>query len=77
MSEENTAQALTKNDFRQAVAQAGGPGAVLAAFDSLRLASAQLDKDYNRILEQYPPALDRHGASRHDSQRPRTPGLLG
>lgn len=54
MSEETTAQALTKDDFSQAVAQAGGPGAVLAAFDGLRLANAQLDKDYSRILEQYP-----------------------
>ena len=54
MSEEKTAQALTKDDFRQAVAQAGGPKAVLAAFDGLRLAHARLDKDYSRILEQYP-----------------------
>ena len=54
MSEEKTAQPLTKDDFKQAVAQAGGPRAVLAAFDGLRLANAQLDKDYSHILEQYP-----------------------
>ena len=54
MNEEKTTQALTKDDFKQAVAQAGGPKAVRAAFDGLRLANAQLDKDYSRILEQYP-----------------------
>ena len=54
MNEGNTAQALTKDDFRQAVAKAGGPEAVLASFDRLRLANAQLEKDYSRILEQYP-----------------------
>ena len=54
MNKEETAQALTEDDFRQAVAQAGGPKAVQAAFDRLRLANSQLDKDYSRILEQYP-----------------------
>ena len=54
MNEEKTTQALTKDDFMQAVAQAGGPKAVQAAFDGLRLANDQLDKDYDRILEQYP-----------------------
>lgn len=53
MNEEKTAQALTKDDFVQAVAQAGGPKAVQAAFDGLRLANDQLDKEYSRILEQY------------------------
>ena len=46
MHEENTAQALTKDDFMQAVALAGGPKAVQAAFDGLRLANDQLDKEY-------------------------------
>ena len=54
MNEGGKAQALTEDDFRQAVAQAGGPKAVQAAFDGLQLANAQLDKDYSRILEQYP-----------------------
>ena len=54
MNEEKTAQALTKDDFMQAVARAGGPKAVQAAFDGLRLANDHLDKEYNRILEQYP-----------------------
>ena len=54
MKEERTAQALTKDDFRQAVAQAGGPEAVQTAFEGLRLANAHLDKDYSRILKQYP-----------------------
>ena len=54
MNEEKTAQALTKDDFMQAVAQAGGPKAVQAAFDGLRLANDQLDKEYDRILVQYP-----------------------
>ena len=54
MNEEKTAQALTEDDFRQMVAQAGGPKAIHAAFDSLGLANDQLGKDYNRILEQYP-----------------------
>ncbi len=54
MNEEKTAQALTKDDFRQAVAQAGGPKAIHAAFDSLRLANELLGKDYNGILQQYP-----------------------
>ena len=54
MSELKTAQALTKDDFRQAVAQAGGPEAVLASLERLRLATAQFDKDYSRILEHYP-----------------------
>ena len=54
MNEENTAQALTKDDFMQAVTLAGGPKAVQAAFDGLRLANDQLDKEYDRILEQYP-----------------------
>lgn len=53
MNEEKTAHALTKDDFAQAVAQAGGPKAVQAAFDGLRLADDQLDKEYGRILEQY------------------------
>lgn len=53
MSEEKTTQPLTKDDFRQAVDQAGGPRAVLAAFDGMRLANDQLDKDYSHILEQY------------------------
>lgn len=66
MSEEKTAQALTKDDFSQAVAQAGGPEAVPAAFDGLRLANAQTVS----------PALDRHGARRHDCQRPSPRGLL-
>ena len=54
INEEKTALTLTKDDLIQAVAQAGGPEAVLAAFDPLRLASAQLEKDYSRILEQTP-----------------------
>ena len=54
MNKENTAQALTKDDFMQAVALAGGPKAVQAAFDGLRLANDQLDKEYDRILERYP-----------------------
>ena len=54
MNKENTAQALTKNDFMQAVALAGGPKAVQAAFDGLRLANDQLEKEYDRILERYP-----------------------
>ena len=54
MSEKNTAQALTKDDFMQAVALAGGSKAVQAAFDGLRLANYQLDKECDRILEQYP-----------------------
>ena len=54
MNEEKTAQALTKDDFMQAVAQAGGPKAVQAAFDGLRQADDQLDKEYSHILEQYP-----------------------
>ena len=54
MNEEQTAQALTKHDFMQAVAQAGGPKAVQAAFDGLRLANDQLDKEYSRILKEYP-----------------------
>ena len=53
MNEGGKAQALTEDDFRQAVAQAGGPKAVKATFHSLQLANAQLDKDYSRILEQY------------------------
>lgn len=54
MAETPTAQPLTEDDFRQAVAQAGGPGAIMAAFDGLRLANAQLDKEYSHILEHYP-----------------------
>ena len=54
MSELKAAQALTKDDFRQAVAHVGGPEAVLASLDRLRLATSQFDKDYSRILEQYP-----------------------
>ena len=54
MNEENTAQALTKDDFMQAVALAGGPKAVQAALDGLRLANDQLDKEYDSILKQYP-----------------------
>ena len=62
MNEEKTAQALTKDDFMQAVAQAGGPKAVQAAFDGLRLANDQLDKGVQPHPGTVPPALDRHGA---------------
>ena len=62
MNEEETAQALTKEDFTRAVAQAGGPKAVRAAFDGLRLANDQMDKEYDRIPGTVPLALDRHGA---------------
>ena len=54
MNEEKTAEALTRDDFMQAVARAGGPKAIQAAFDGLRLANDRLDKEYSRILEQYP-----------------------
>jgi NAD(P)H-dependent flavin oxidoreductase YrpB (nitropropane dioxygenase family) len=54
MNEEKTAQDLTKDDFIQAVAKAGGPKAVQAALDDLRLSNEQLDKEFSRILEQYP-----------------------
>ena len=54
MNQEETAQPLTTADFMQAVAQAGGPKAVKATFDGLRLANDQLDKDYDRILDQFP-----------------------
>ena len=54
MNKEETAQPLTEDDFKQAVAQAGGPKAIQAGFDRLRLANTQLEKDYSRILEQYP-----------------------
>ena len=54
MNEEKTAQALTKDDFIKAVAKAGGPKAVQAAFDGLHLANDQLEKNYDRILEEYP-----------------------
>ena len=53
-TEEKTAKALTKGDFMQAVAQTGGPKAVKVAFDGLRLANDQLDKDYGGILKEYP-----------------------
>ena len=62
MNEEKTAQALTKDDFIQAVAKAGGPKAVQAAFDDLSLSNEQLDKEYSRIPRRVPSALDRHGA---------------
>ena len=54
MNDENTPRALTEEDFTQAVANAGRPKAIQAAFDGLRSANDQLDKDYDRILEQYP-----------------------
>ena len=54
MNKEETAQPLTTAHFMQAVAQAGEPKAVQAAFDGLRLANDQLDKDYDRILDQFP-----------------------
>ena len=75
LSEGKTAQTLTKDDLIQAVTQAGAPEAVLAAFDPLRLASAQLDKNYSRILEQYPRHWIALGPGRHDSQRASPRGL--
>ena len=54
MNEEKTVHALTKDDFIQAVAKVGGPGAILEAFDGLRLANARFDREYTHILEQSP-----------------------
>ncbi len=53
MNQEEATQTLTQDDFRRAVAQAGGPKAIQVGFDRLRLANANLEKDYRRILEQY------------------------
>lgn len=54
MNNEDTAEALTRDDFKKAVAEAGGAKAIHAAFDRLGLANIQLAKDYDRILEDYP-----------------------
>ena len=54
MNDEKTAQALTRDDFVQAVADAGGPKAVKTALDGLQMANDQLAREYGRILEQYP-----------------------
>ena len=54
MNQGKTAKDLTKEDFLQAVAQAGGPKAIREAFQNKELSIKQLEKNCKPILEQYP-----------------------